>query len=106
MVSPHIQSIGTAIAYNISILISLLFQIYSSRSFISLREFLFNLLKYTLFSLCMGLFVTTIGELLIQFNKVVIIDFQCILAIFIYIISLIVSKDRILYRVINQIVRK
>lgn len=103
---PYFQSIGTAIAYDVAILTSLLFQVYSARSFISLRNLLCSLLKYSFFSVCMGFVVISIGNLIVQKNMVLLIGVEILTAIITYIIFLLISKDRILYRLINRIVRK
>ncbi|MFJ8119859.1 oligosaccharide flippase family protein [Bacillus mycoides] len=103
---PHFHSIGTAIAYDVGIFVSLLIQVYNSRIYISLYNFLYSILKYGLFSLCTGVLVISIGNLLDQYNKGLLIGIKLMIAIIIYMVFLLSSRDKILFKIIYQIVRK
>ncbi|HHP1053177.1 oligosaccharide flippase family protein [Bacillus cereus group sp. BfR-BA-01354] len=103
---PHLKSIGTAVAHVISILASLLLQMYSSRDVLEFRNLVGSLLKYLLFSIIMGLFVVFVGKLIIRQGAVQLLIVEVITAIIIYAGLLFISKDRILYQILNRKERK
>ncbi|MES5896810.1 oligosaccharide flippase family protein [Bacillus cereus group sp. RP43] len=102
----HLHSIGTAIAFDVGILTTLLVQVYSSRNFISLPNLLYGVLKYGLFSVCTGAVIICIDNLLVHHNEILTIGVKLILAAITYMTFLLISKDKILSRLIFQIVRK
>ncbi|HDR4539334.1 hypothetical protein COE70_19525 [Bacillus cereus] len=99
---PYLKSIGTAVAYVISIFASLLLQMYSSRDFFEFRKLVVSLLKYLLFSIIMGFFVVLVGNLIIRQGTVQLLIVEVITAIIIYAGLLFISKDRILYQILNR----
>ncbi|EJQ43716.1 hypothetical protein IEQ_05044 [Bacillus cereus BAG6X1-2] len=101
-----LHSIGTAIAFDVGILTTLLVQVYSSRKFISLTILLNSLLRYSLLSVCSGAAVIFIGNFLVNYSESLIIGFKLIIAITTYVTFLLISKDKIIWRLIYQIVRK
>lgn len=101
----HFNGIGTAIAYDVALFVTLLIQVYCSRAFVSLKKFLYSLLKYSLYTACMAIVLIVIKNSMKK-NEITFFLIEIVIAMITYITFLLFSKDIVVYELINKFVRK
>lgn len=97
-------AIGAALASVISSIIIVLFDIIYLRKEISYKDIFYPARKYLLLSLFMGIFVCLLGEL--QVSILLKTFLQLVVGTSIYILSLILLRDRLVMDILNKILMK
>ncbi|MED3681917.1 oligosaccharide flippase family protein [Bacillus thuringiensis] len=104
LIVTRFNSIGTAISYDVSILITLLVQVYYSRVFVSLKRILYSFLKYSLFTISMVLVLISTKNS--QSQNFIFLFIEILIAMITYIILLFISRDVFLFKIIDKIFKK